>query len=505
VEPAGVGAGEVIMGGRVALPLSRSACVRTGGRLILPVLLIGLALPLRAQSQAAGAVDPGVRGGSVDAGRPLPGLTPGQAATFASGLSNFVTVRSVGGNLPDTEDGLGPRYNSNSCGSCHSQPAIGGTSPSASRFPFVGANPQIAVATQAGAVNRIPYFIQADGPVREARFRRVVRNGVVTGTPDGGVHDLFTITGRVDATNTAGGGGNLQTCRLAQPDFEQMRHANNLSFRIPTPVFGAGLIESITDATILANLAANAADKQAFRISGRPNRNGNDGTITRFGWKAQNASALLFSGEAYSVEMGVSNELFAVERGDPGETLPAECLFNATPEDVTHLDPGPDTHSPYSDIQLFTIFMEFLAPPTPSVASPGGAASIQRGAALFRDTVRCALCHTPTLTASASSFVSAAAGTTAVSLYSDLLLHDMGEELADGVSQGLAGPREFRTAPLWGLGQRIFFLHDGRTTDLVQAIRMHGDAESEARASVEQYQRLSEQDKQHLLNFLRSL
>jgi CxxC motif-containing protein (DUF1111 family) len=120
----------------------------------------------------------------------------------------------------------------------------------------------------------------------------------VTNAADGGVHDLFTITGRVDATNTAGASGTLQTCVLAQPDFEQAGRANNLSFRIPTPVFGVGLIESISDQGILDNLAANAADKQAFRITGRPNRNGNDGTITKFGWKAQNATSLLFSGEA---------------------------------------------------------------------------------------------------------------------------------------------------------------------------------------------------------------
>ena len=467
---------------------------------LLAVLL--LAQPPGLHAQSATAVDPGVRAGTVDAGSPLPGLSAGQSATFAIAIKSFVTARSIQGNFPDQpQEGLGPRFNSNSCGSCHSQPAVGGSSPSATQFPFVGPNPQVAVATLSGATNRVPYFVHANGPIREARFPFVVRNGFVTNAADGGVHDLFTVTGRSDATNTAGAGGTLQTCRLAQPDFDQMRRANNISFRIPTPVFGAGLIEYVSDRTILENMVANAADKQAFRISGRPNRNGNDGTITKFGWKAQNATLLMFSGEAYNVEMGVSNELFAAERANPGETLPMDCLFNPMPEDTAHMDPGPDADSPYSDIQLFATFMQLLAPPTASVSSPGGAASIQRGAALFRDTVRCALCHTPTLTASPSPF----AGPTAVNLFSDLLLHNMGDDLADGVSQGLAGPREFRTAPLWGLGQRVFFLHDGRTSDLVQVIRLHGDAESEARISFEQYQRLSEPDKQHLLNFLRSL
>jgi CxxC motif-containing protein (DUF1111 family) len=382
---------------------------------------------------------------------------------------------------------------------------VGGTSPSATRFPFVGPNPQVAVAKLSGALNQVPYFVQADGPVREARFRLVVRNGIVTGASDGGVHDLFTVAGRVDATNVPGATGAQQTCRLAQPDFEQARRAGNISFRIPTPVFGAGLIESISDRTILENLAANASAKQAFHVSGRPNRNGNDGTITRFGWKAQNATLLMFAGEAYNVEMGVTNELFAVERADPGETLPPECLFSATPEDSSHLDPGPDAASPYSDIQLFATFMELLGPPAASADSPGGAASIQRGEALFRGALGCALCHTPTLMASPSPYINQGSGTAAVNLFSDLLLHDMGEALADGVSQGLAGPREFRTAPLWGLGQRVFLLHDGRTTDLVQAIRLHGSIDSEARVSAEQFLGLAEPDKQHVLNFLRSL
>ena len=92
-----------------------------------------------------------------------------------------------------------------------------------------------------------------------------------------------------------------------------------------------------------------------------------------------------------------------------------------------------------------------------------------------------------------------------VNLFSDLLVHDMGVGLADGVSQGAANGREFRTAPLWGLGQRIFFLHDGRTSDLVSAIRAHSSRYSEANTVVSNYVSLPEWQKQDLLNFLRSL
>lgn len=152
---------------------------------------------------------------------------------------------------------------------------------------------------------------------------------------------------------------------------------------------------------------------------------------------------------------------------------------------------------------LFAGFMRLLAPPKPSATQPGGAESIQRGAQMFTNT-GCALCHTPTLTVSYWTF-GAGYGSKPIALYSDLLLHDMGQDLADGISQGAAGPSEFRTAPLWGLGQRVFFLHDGRTSDLIEAIRLHGSKGSEANETTRRFFDLSEADKQHLLNFLRSL
>jgi len=157
--------------------------------------------------------------------------------------------------------------------------------------------------------------------VREARF---VLNR--DGTADGGVHALFTITDRTGAN----------TCTLVQPDFATQLANHNVIFRIPTPTFGAGLIEQIPDAAIAANQASNTFQKQSLGIRGKPNfhvvgrtitgmtnNNGNDGTIARFGWKAQNKSLLLFSGEAYNVEMGITNELFQTEREEnPPASLP---------------------------------------------------------------------------------------------------------------------------------------------------------------------------------------
>ena len=152
--------------------------------------------------------------------------------------------------------------------------------------------------------------------------------------------------------------------------------------------------------------------------------------------------------------------------------------------------------------------MRFLAPPTPSPTRREGQLPSREGETLF-GSVGCALCHTPTLHTGNSTI--AALRNQPVNLFSDLLVHDMGMGLADGVTQGQAGPREFRTAPLWGLGQRIFFLHDGRTSDLLEAIRAHQSGSvflanaSEANAVVKNFNHLRENQKQDVVNFLRSL
>ena len=431
------------------------------------------------------ARDPGVRGGAAGAGAPLAGLTKTELVFFNAGTDEFVEEE-------DVADGLGPTMNLGSCAGCHLQPAVGGTSPPV--------NPQVAFATLNGAANSVPSFITANGPVREARF---VKNP--DGTPDGGVHDLFTITGRSDAPG----------CMLVQPDFEKEIAHRNVIFRIPTPVFGAGLIEQIPDQAILANQANDIPKKKALKIAGRPNivlaghaisgqanNNGNDGTVARFGWKAQNKSLLLFSGEAYNVEMGITNELFQTERDET-----PTCQVATVPNTITDTA-GKKPVDAVSPIEKFALFMRFLAPPAPSFDTPGGADSIARGRNLFSDT-GCALCHTPTLNTGNAAV--AALRNQSANLFSDLLVHDMGPGLADGVTQGQAGPRDFRTAPLWGLGKRLFFLHDGRTSDLREAIRAHRSGSfftfnaSEANEVIKNFSALRDNEKQDVLNFLRSL
>jgi CxxC motif-containing protein (DUF1111 family) len=332
--------------------------------------------------------------------------------------------------------------------------------------------------------------------VREARFPFFFNaNGTPnTNAPNGGVEDLFTITGRSDAG----------ACSLSQPSFAQAQATNNIIFRIPTPVFGAGLMENIDEATLLANQAAQAGN--GIGISGTFNRNGNDGTITRFGWKAQNKSLVIFSGEAYNVEMGVSNEVFPQERPLPGEGqttgLPANCRINATPEDHTNF--GTTAVGTSSDAVGFAMFMRLLNQPTPSATTPGGATSIANGRSLF-SAVGCAVCHTPTLKTAPSSLTASLGGANA-NLFSDLEIHHMGTVLNDNVSQGGAGGDQFRTAPLWGLGQRIFFLHDGRCKDLLCAIEAHDSNGGEATISELIFDNnLTASQRQDVLNFLRSL
>ncbi len=438
------------------------------------------------------ATDPGPRTDMATSGAPISGLSAQEEALFRAGKEAFEETDSVSGapgeNGNATDAGLGPRFNMDGCAGCHSHPATGGTSPRM--------NPQVAVATKQGARNAIPWFVVANGPVREARFGKRP-----DGTDDGGVTDLFVISGRADAVG----------CDIPQPDFGPAGDPltgqggdPNLIFRIPTPLFGGGLIESIADSAILANKASQPQLKAARGVRGREgrsnrggsggqasaNRNGNDGTVTRFGWKAQNKSLLLFAAEAYNVEQGVTNELFPNERDET-----PSCMMNPVMESGSAFDPDPDVALP--DIVKFAAFMRFLAPPEPIPDTP----STVSGRAQF-EAIGCALCHTPSFTTARTA--SAALSGKPVNLFSDLLLHRMGKGLADGVAQGSAGADEFRTAPLWGAGHRLFFLHDGRTSDLAQAIQAHKSTGSEASPSVDGFNALPDEQQQDILNFLRS-
>jgi CxxC motif-containing protein (DUF1111 family) len=450
-----------------------------------------------AQTAATSVFDPGVRGGAPGAGGPLPGLgdiTVNPSAVpevqfFKAAQGRFGEVDSVlppgtPGHIvdapPGRQDGggLGPAFNGNSCEQCHAFPATGGASGTV--------NPQVALASLDGATNTVPSFITSSGPIREARFIDVPG----TNTPDGGVHDLYVISGRTDAAG----------CTAKQPNFNQALNQGNVIFRIPISIFGDGLVEGTPDNVLVAD-SANAPGASANGIStGVFNHSGNDGTITRFGWKAQNKSLLMFAGEAYNVEQGVTSELFPNERNTT-----ADCQFNQLPEDATVISTAtPTTPSGFafsdlsSDIINFAVFSRFLAAPTPAAST----ATTTLGRSQFIN-VGCASCHVTTHKTGQSIYTGQSGVT--FTPYSDYALHDMGDGLEDDISQGQADGDQFRTAPLWGIGQRVFFLHDGRTSNIVKAIEDHASNGSEANPVIENFNNLSASNQQAIIYFLRSL
>jgi len=425
--------------------------------------------------------------------------------------------------------GLGTRFNGDQCLGCHNQPSLGGSGgfmvpnpqdpPSRQRAPE---NPMFdLIPHRKSATNAVPSFIAQYGPIREVRFV-----SKPDGKPDGGVHQLFTVVGRSDVFPQ--GQDNTCTVQALPPtDFGSQYRQGNLRFRIPLQLFGLGILDGIQDREILQRHQETAALRRTLGISGRPNRSGNDGTIARFGWKAQNKSITMFAGEAYNVEMGVTTDLFP----QAVDETPACTAVKSEPNDITRLD-GDDSrnqsfYNPLHEIAdwvMFGLFMRFLDAPVPAPFTD----SANHGQQLFgtdasNPGVGCVLCHTATMVTPARSETRALQNVTAHP-YTDLLIHHMGSGLADDITQGAATGDMFRTTPLWGLGQRIFFLHDGRTDDLLQAIAAHASpagncfspvssrtgnsrcyGPSEANGVIHNFNALSATDKQAILDFLRSL
>jgi CxxC motif-containing protein (DUF1111 family) len=476
------------------------------------------------------ATDPGVRGGTPGAGGPIGGLTAAQQAYFTAAQARFTVIETV-------SSGLGPGFNELSCGNCHASPATGGSSPAT--------NPQVTDANVMGGKNVIPSFITANGPIREARFVRLPN-----GQADGSVHNLFSIQGRSDAPG----------CVFPQPNFAAQLANNNVIFRIPTQLFGGGLIEGVSDLSLRNAFAAQASTNGSLGISGSFNTIGNTQNITRFGWKAQNPSLMVFAGEAYNVEEGVTNEVFPEERNtsadQTGTPANAACTPLPEPEDTSSsVDPfsPPSASLPSdlaSDIVNFSMFPRLLAPPAPAVpfiaststptassssstqvaaatsssaiaaaassttstsssssSTPSGA-SVQAGFQAFTN-IGCSGCHIVSQSVGSVTLIDGnanpAVSNTTINPFSDYAVHTMGTGLADGVTQGNATGNQFRTAPLWGIGQRVFFLHDGRTNNLLTAIQQHASAGSEANQVISNFNMLSTTQQQNLLNFLRDL
>jgi CxxC motif-containing protein (DUF1111 family) len=361
-------------------------------------------------------------------GSALPGLSDAHLAEFIDGRLDFLAAETPAG-------GLGPIFNRDSCAACHAAGAVGGA-----------------------------------GDITVTRFGRT----------ENGVFDPLESLG-----------GPLLQERAIDPAAQEVvpKEANTIAQRITTPLFGAGLIEAIPDsAIVLGTLRPKPAGIRGRAAVVSDPASGTQ-RIGRFGWKAQQATLLAFSGDAYLNEMGITNRLFPTENAPNGKLHLLE-RFDAVPDIEDAVDPVDGT----SDIDRTTAFMRFLAPPPRSAPTPLTAAGERVFAA-----IDCAACHTPVMQTGRNRI--ATLDQKPVPLYSDLLLHDMGD-LGDGIPQAAAGAREMRTAPLWGLSARPAWLHDGRAKTIDDAIRAHA---GEAQDSRDKYVRLRNEERRLLLEFLRSL
>jgi CxxC motif-containing protein (DUF1111 family) len=274
-------------------------------------------------------------------------------------------------------------------------------------------------------------------------------------------------------------------CQPSIPD-----DVNVIARRAPIPLFGAGLVEAIADDTLLE--LEDPLDRNRDGVSGRAafvvDVATGDRRVGRFGWKAQHATLLAFGADAYRNEMGITNDLF-----------PRESIFAITEEQLARCDPMPDPEDARErstgrrGIDNFESFMRFLAPVPRSHADD----STRAGERVF-EAIGCSSCHVPLLTTGASA--NPLFHRKQVPLFSDLLLHDVGT--GDGIQQGAAHPEEIRTPALWGLRVRRPLLHDGSAATIGDAIVRHANEAGLARRG---YAALSEEARQRLLAFLRSL
>jgi CxxC motif-containing protein (DUF1111 family) len=297
------------------------------------------------------------------------------------------------------------------------------------------------------------------------------------------------------------GGPQIQDKAIPGAEFERVPAGAAVSVRLPPPVFGMGLIEAILDEVIIA--LADSSDADGDGISGRPNfvtspdfvpptepGGGTGPKLGRFGRKAQVSSLVRQVVDAYHQDIGITSDFIPTENRNPLSSVPVEAA-----------DLAVDPEVPAATVQAVVHYIRTLAPPGPGVVTTRR----EEGRQLFA-TVGCTGCHVPTLRTGQN--VIGALSNTDVTLYSDLLLHDMGDALADNRPDGSATGREWRTTPLWGLRLMrrfldgdAFLLHDGRARNVEEAILLHG---GEAQKARDAFAALSSAQRAALLDFVES-
>jgi CxxC motif-containing protein (DUF1111 family) len=358
----------------------------------------------------------------IPPGGPLPGLTPAERAAFERGKLVFERRFTP-------EDGLGPRFNATSCESCHSVPTAGGSAPLYRNF----------------------YLGMAGTPGRQ--------------TP---------LPGLGSAVIPAYGAGNDFSTELGRTSLAPLADTTfTLAQRNALPLFGVGLFEFVSDATILAQADPN--DEDGDGISGRFNTD--NGTLGRFGVKAQSNNVELFTRAPLMNQLGITSDPFLGSTGIASLGHPRAQVSSNPDLPTSDADSRPDPEITRRDLGDLIAFTRFLAPPQPVAFD----AAARRGEELF-DELGCAGCHVPELPTTRFGTIRP---------YTDLLLHDLGAELADGLGFGMpqaaalapsTAAGEFRTQPLWGVSLSAPFLHDGRAETLREAIELHAGEALQSRA-----------------------
>ena len=399
-----------------------------------------------------------------------------------------------------SSDGLGPLYNARSCQSCHLKDGRG--HPPLANWP---------------ADNAVSMFLRLSVPPQTDADRALLASGkaLVIGEPTYGaqLQDLAIKGHRAEGrmhvsyseTEITLSGG--ETVRLRRPTYTitdlgygPLHPETMISPRIAQPMIGLGLLEAIPDAAILAN--EDPDDRDGDGISGRANRvwsiEREALAIGRFGWKAGNPTVLQQSVEAAAGDMGLGSKWLARRAGDCTAAQPT-CL--SAPHGGT--EKAPDHEFKTALMTLTAFYARNLAVPPRRNAQ---AADVIAGERLFH-AIGCSSCHVPRFETGDGSPDPHLRGQT-IWPYTDLLLHDLGPGLADGRPEGRASGREWRTAPLWGIGLtetvsgHTFFLHDGRARNLTEAILWHG---GEAEAARDAFAGLPREDRLRLLRFVESL
>ena len=257
-------------------------------------------------------------------------------------------------------------------------------------------------------------------------------------------------------------------------------NAEYTGLRQAPQLFGLGLIQAIPDSTIVA--AEDPDDVNDDGIAGRANIS--NGVIGRFGWKAAGPTLVNFIGLAMVNELGITNHLFPNEMSPQGGPIPPGCDIAPDPEDAD-----------ISRIAPLVFFVTHLGPPPRGPITDAA----RRGEQLFTQ-IGCATCHTPSMKTGPNALD--ALNQKDVPLFSNLLTHYMGGALDDRIVEGAVGGGRWRTTPLWGLGTRRFFLHDGRTTSLTESINLHGGESYQIR---KRFFELTKPQREDVIAFLHSL